>query len=506
MACLSAEAALPAELLSIILEYLPINELWTAARASRQFYAAAWRAGLFIHRDIEWLDDNGHADELAVFKDVLEQARRKDVLRLSLTLACYPSREHYPRRHAVSSSESDANEIFSVVSAALPFLVYLTINIPDEFRPQLHEALGHPAPRLRTLNMYRNSYHVPCLLPLPCDLFAGSAPLLHTLTLHTVTLPNSAVTAFRAVSQAALTYYNHFPRIRFRDQLPNLKDLDLQFTVSFNGHAALPHYSDLAGLPLRSLAIEDNSSDTMLLDAITHSLSAIPVVFVGGKTIKWDERLWAADKAALSIRLTHLPDGPWDEATLLVNVSPAHRRWRRLYRLNEWDTGMPVPLRGLPNLPARLTYLRADAMAVCGLLKLELSLSALRNLHIDLRGYDSEPAMLQSPDYNATLDVLSSSSPRVWTPCQALEQITLFALHRPLTVDSRRVACLAHAFGQLGRRVPLSLAGVEFDEPVADALLEQTVRTIVMHAFGDSGWRACNDEGLWDFELFNRDL
>ncbi|EJD47095.1 hypothetical protein AURDEDRAFT_163705 [Auricularia subglabra TFB-10046 SS5] len=68
---------LPAELVTTILEYLPFTELWTAARVSRQFYGAAWQAGLFIHRQIE-LESGNCASQLAVFEAVLEHALRKD--------------------------------------------------------------------------------------------------------------------------------------------------------------------------------------------------------------------------------------------------------------------------------------------------------------------------------------------------------------------------------------------------------------------------------------------
>lgn len=79
---------MPPELVTEVLEYLPINDLWTAARVSRQFYAAAWQAGLFIHRDIDCQAASGHADQLAVFQDVLAQAQRKD-LQLSLSLTFF---------------------------------------------------------------------------------------------------------------------------------------------------------------------------------------------------------------------------------------------------------------------------------------------------------------------------------------------------------------------------------------------------------------------------------
>lgn len=328
-------------------------------------------------------------------------------------------------------------------------------------------------------------------------------------------LPEAPLPAFRSVSHAALIYENTFPHLQFCDQFPNLDNLDLEFVVSDVGGPSLPDYFDLRAPPLRSLVIEDgnlDSSASPLLDAIERSvdLSAIPIVLVLGDTVRWNEMIHTDDKAEVSVRVNY------DREDLLVHVAPEHRRWRRMFRLSFWDTDSPLPIGEIPNLPGRLTFLRMDTWVIHGFLRLELSFAALRSLHIDFRGDLSEQRSLQPPDYDAGLDLVSFSgttpdAPRVWAPCPLLEEITLFALHKPVTaVDSRRVAFLAHALGQFARpdaqRAALTLVGIEFAQPPATALLGQTVSAIRRSAFAGRGSREDFDEGLWDYRLFNRDL
>ncbi|EJD34277.1 hypothetical protein AURDEDRAFT_176671 [Auricularia subglabra TFB-10046 SS5] len=499
--------ALPEELTLAILKCLPLDELWTAAHVSRRFYALALDAGLRIHRDIAWTIDSGHVSELNEFKDVLEHVKQKGMPPLSLDLWTYfPGEDSIHRASIYENASSGADDILPVITAALPFLVHLSIKLPDHFRAHLDAALCHPAPLLRTLHFECSMPDEPSP-PLPCNLFAGLAPQLRRVSCTDIILSDLSVTAFQAVDHAYFSYKNRFPAVHIRLLFPRVTSLHLRLSMVGNA-ASLPECFDLRGLALHSLTIQGRDY-SLLQESVQRSidLSTIPAVRAISGTITWSESLWTKDPAMISMRISVDPEHRGD---LSVMVIPEHRRWRRLYRVVLGFVNGAIPVTGLPSLSTRLTYLRLDAALLRAFLTLAIPYSELRNLHIDVQSTGlGDYLALKPPDYDLYRDVQSFESEiphdagGIRSPCSALEEITLFALDAPISdADSRRVAFLLRALGQFERakneRAALALVGIRFAEPAARALLSQTVSRILTYAFAGRGSREDHDKGLWD--------
>ncbi|EJD47117.1 hypothetical protein AURDEDRAFT_163723 [Auricularia subglabra TFB-10046 SS5] len=479
--------ALPDELVADILEYLPPGELWAAARVSRQFYAACWRAGVFIHRSIFFSRDEDHPRRISMFMDVLEHAKQKG-LNLSLSIRfCFPVEDD--PIHRVRNCDylrRSVEDLSRAITEALPLLVYLSIQLLDHFRDLLAGALCHAAPRLRNLELTHNVVDSPYLAPLLRDLFDGSAPKLRTLALEVIALPSMPVDALKPVTHASLTYQNTFPQVDFGHHFPHLKSLQLEFFVH-NGEKAVASRFDFTETALRSLSVGDYDGTT-LLDAIEGStnLSAIPSLEFIGHRIPWSEALWAKDPARFSMRVFEDNGG-----FTCVFVTPEHQRWRRRYRLGSWNIATAPPgIQELPNLGTRLAYLRIQAHLLPAFLTLELCMSVLHDLHVDVHcaGVDRYwfvPFDCVGDARFQSFDPGTQGAPRVWLPCPALAEITLFALDEPMKdMNSRHVALLAHALGQ-------------FERPKAQKARADRHR-IRKYAFAGRGSREDYDEGLWE--------
>ncbi|EJD37589.1 hypothetical protein AURDEDRAFT_173354 [Auricularia subglabra TFB-10046 SS5] len=503
----SLELALPWEITLAVLKSLSLDELWTTAGVSRRFYAQAWEAGLFIHRNITWTTGSDYVSELDVFKAVLEHVKQKGVPRLSLCLWTYFPGEHSIHRARIYQKASrGADDILPAITAALPFLVHLAIKLPDHFRPHLDAAICHPAPLLRTLQLE-------CSMPdepspaLPCNLFAGLAPRLRRVSCTGIMLSSVSVAAFQAVNHAYFSYKNRFPPVRICLLFPHVTSLHLRLRMADNT-AIPPECFDLLGLPLHSLTIQD-CNGSLLHNAVEHSidLSTIPAVRAVSDSIRWTESLWTKDPAMISMRISVDPESRGD---LSVMIIPEHRRWQRLYRVVLGFVNGSIPVAGLPSLSTRLTYLRLDAALLRVFLTLAIPHLELRSLHIDMQSAGAgDYLVLAPPDYDLYSEVQSfeaeipRNAGRIWSPCSALEETTLFALDAPINnVDSRRVAFLLHALGQFERadnkRAALALVGIQFAQPAARALLSQTVSRILTYAFAGRGSREDHDKGLWD--------
>ncbi|EJD47096.1 hypothetical protein AURDEDRAFT_163706 [Auricularia subglabra TFB-10046 SS5] len=500
-----------AELVVAVLEYLPLNELWTAARVSRQYYGAAWQAGLLIHRRIE-LESGNCAWQVAVFSTVVEHALGRKELRLSLHLQFIvaggdPS---ILGLDVLKGYERDLDQILPKITAALPLLVHLSVDLPDRFRDALDIVLRHPAPRLRSFKIFASLQIAPCGAMIPRELFASAAPQLCSVVVTNMSLPEEPVATLRSISRAHFRYANMLPYGTIGRHLPNLTHLHLTFFISTGpvGESLKPFH--VAALPLRSLVIEEDVG-TVLLEAVERSmdLSVIPVVQLKGRTIRWREPLWTKDTTNVSMRICFCME---QRSDLCVLVVPEHMRWRRLFLVICWYQLLALPIEGMPNLATRLTYLRLGDSAVTGCLILRLKFVALRDLHIDIRANDYAAAALAPPDYDRFLFLTSfrqraapQHHPITWMWCPALERITLFALDEPIPhADARRVAFLAHALGQLGRpaadKAALELVGIEFQEPVAREMLDETVSTIIERPFAGRGSREDHEGGLWEHE------
>ncbi|EJD34044.1 hypothetical protein AURDEDRAFT_176898 [Auricularia subglabra TFB-10046 SS5] len=499
--------ALPTEIVTSVLEYLPLDELWNAALVSNQFYMSAWLAGLFIHRTIAQDLDHSYVRRLLIFEDVLAHAKRRE-FRLNLSLTCDLPQEDLGRAQrddASATANRGLEDIARAMSAALPSLVCLSIIMPDYFRPLLDSALGFPAPRLRVFHISRTSRNTAPSLPLAFDLFAGSAQNLRVLSLDNVTLPEKQLLAFQTITSVSFIYLQIFPSIAIRLHFPSLAHLHLNFLTA--SLAASPKRLDLGGAVLRSIRIE-GCEYSALQEAVEMSMdmSTIPFVQVIGETVRWDEPLLTNDRAALCIRLGYV-SGHVPETS--VSIVPEHRRWQRVYHFSAWEQNRTI----LPaTLSSRVTYLRLDATLVYDFLKLELDLAALHDLHIDLESKHLDDLMLAVPDYGSYQQLKSFRAaigedlPRVWSPCPGLNELTLFALDQPVMgADSRHIAFLLHALGQLARqkkyKATLALIGIQFTRPLARTLLDQTVSKIFKYDFAGRGSHEDEDDGLWQSGL-----
>ncbi|EJD47094.1 hypothetical protein AURDEDRAFT_163704 [Auricularia subglabra TFB-10046 SS5] len=396
------------------------------------------------------------------------------------------------------------------ITAALPLLVHLSVDLPDRFRTGFDSALLHPAPRLISYSIFRPLQRAPRAATLSFDLFAGAAPRLRYLTLTNVTFPEKPAAILRSISRAHLRYWKMLPDETIRRHLPNLNHLRLTLFLSA-GHAVKSlRPFNLGTLALCSLVIEEGAG-TLLLDALERStdLSVIPVVQVVGNTIRWSDPLWTRDAANVYMRICVCTQR---QGGLCVLIAPEHMLWRRLFRIVFWYALAPLPIDGMPNLATRLAYLRLGASNVLGCLVLRLIFTALRELHIDVQANGYDALVIAPPDYDRFPSItsfrqLAAPEPRpiAWMPCPALEGITLFASDEPIPhAYSRRVAFLAHALGQLGRpaadKAVLVLFGIEFQEPVARAMLDETVSAIIERPFAGRGSREDYEGGLWEHE------
>lgn len=224
-------------------------------------------------------------------------------------------------------------KLTATITAGLPLLVNLVVEVPDCFLPLFLAGLRHPAPRLRSLKLSIVFGGGPCSPLLPLDLFAGSAPQLYDLSLSTIALPAEPVAAFRSVKSVVLAYKNVFPVTAINLHFPCLTSLHLHFFAA--GGAASPEHFDLSGLALRRLIMDDQDS-TGMEDAIQRSinLSTVPVVRLIGRNIKWTEPLWSRDGADVSVRLA---SSQRHARNMCISVAPEHLRWRRHYRLSAWE-------------------------------------------------------------------------------------------------------------------------------------------------------------------------
>ncbi|EJD40416.1 hypothetical protein AURDEDRAFT_115898 [Auricularia subglabra TFB-10046 SS5] len=212
-----------------------------------------------------------------------------------------------------------------------------------------------------------------------------------------------------------------------------------------------------------------------------------------------------------------------DFLTLATLVTESGTRRIRKFEFANWERYDGTPLDELAFLAPRLTYIRLENEFLSGLLLFGCALPALRRLWIDLP-YDTFVRGVIMPffrqDYNSSVESLysyaeSSDSDAEaqpveracrLVPCNALENLTLFATEQPVEVDSVRLSLLARALGQDARaasdRALLRLVGVLFrkgeeSETVVDVVPE--VFSSVEHRdFQGEGSLEARELGVWD--------
>ncbi|EJD35094.1 hypothetical protein AURDEDRAFT_175818 [Auricularia subglabra TFB-10046 SS5] len=284
---------LPPELVTNIVEHLDQADLRRAASVSRTFYAAAWRAGLYIHRDLSWIDQPPGVSPCTPPPELVPDALKKG-LRLScschITLVNMGSLE----KPNVSSAVQD---MLSFITAALPVLVYLEVACFPGLIPRVAAALRLPTPNLVILDLTVPPFYTG--FPshgLPADLFAGCAPKLRRLSLHGIALGLCGIPAFARLQFVCLEHQGDFPEITFARHFPCMGDLQLWLTLENGDPSPLPF--NFKGVALRKLTFQvDNASSTGPVVLAGTDTSGLPDVEHFGSCIAWsDPRRRRADQ------------------------------------------------------------------------------------------------------------------------------------------------------------------------------------------------------------------
>ncbi|EJD47089.1 hypothetical protein AURDEDRAFT_163699 [Auricularia subglabra TFB-10046 SS5] len=514
---------LPTELITGILEYLDQTDLRASAAVSRALYGSAWRAGLYIHRNVQWRGMDRCADELTVLSEVVRHALRKDLrLSFTLTFSSWDSAGHEIYDNLLSPS---AHAILALVTSALSILVYLSVNVTENFVPMVTAALCRPAPNIAVLELHVDLLfeeqlpkHQDCpgmaVEQIPANLFMGCAPKLRRLVLKDILLGCNAFASFSRVDSVALDYAEVFPNIQFAHHFPRLRALHLAFSTEL--YAPPPRSFNLDGVRLRRLTLGSHDSPD-LMPAIMRSTNIfdIPNIQLIGDNVQWANPLWTRKgDGPISICLQRaIPPAYVDISMIVV---PGHRGWRRAFDLLEWHTSQRLPISELPALGERLTYLRMDNTHIASLLEdAEISFDSLAQLRVDFRAQARHPAIVWPPDWlhacrTFSFDKEDKSAPAFSRPsyrtvaCGALRKLTLFAINAGLSAASQEVAFLGRALSQCARpkleRASLELVGIELNVPVAQELLEQTFSATNWHEFAGGDSARCRDAGLWDDE------
>ncbi|EJD42813.1 hypothetical protein AURDEDRAFT_168057 [Auricularia subglabra TFB-10046 SS5] len=507
----SALDKLPPELLIIVLKSLDHTDLRGVASVSRTFYDLAWRAGLYIHRNICWRNAPGCVHDCAVLNELVPHALKQGLrLSFSFVFVSYSM----DTSQDVSTSPT-ARELLSFITAALPITVYLDIVVSDTFVARLTAGLRHPAPNLTAFNLAIDTVNEEAKITydLPIDVFMQSARNLRRVTLENVALGNDPIPAFSRADYVDLVYDNQCPHTELVRHFPRMRHLGLGFIRDEDAPPPPPPTEfSLEGVLLRKLILRDYEAlmPVFLSDTNLHD---IPDVAYFGDTMEWINPFCNTKKdGPISIRLTVNAD----DCDISTSIVPEHRRWRRVYNLDIWDLTRPFPILRLAGLRERLTYLRLDNFILFSLLECSgLALSALRELRVDLCTRGPFSAMVWPPDWacDPTHVTLSfgeqdKSAPEFpetsycYVDCAALRRLTLFAMDAHMSVDSKEIAFLGRALSQCTRpeqeRAALELVGIEPKLPVAHALLDKTFSVVHHLEFAGEESLRGRDSGLWD--------
>ncbi|EJD50243.1 hypothetical protein AURDEDRAFT_182629 [Auricularia subglabra TFB-10046 SS5] len=476
--------ALPFDILHLLLGFLPQTDLRKAAAASRTFREAAKQTGLHIHRKIMWHHRHGVQREIDTFLEVLEYALAEDC-RLSLLVICLFSHS-IERMKFIFTGFLDTVELLATcISKALPIMTFLRISVSDYFRDALDVALCHPAPHIRTFEI---NYHAivgglrqTLLVPLPAALFAGDAPKLRRVSLEHVALRSDPIPTFCRVVHAQLRYDDVLPAIRVARHFPELTSLYIEYlreSVADSISSGL----NLSGLSLAALTIDTNDENLRSHVAQELDLGSIGTVedFRTASTYpevcKWDWTMRAEDCTGLAAAITgdaRTAEADDEDVDIVVS-SQLRTGWRRAFRIPGWSLSKPYPLLGQGT---GLVSLCIENVFIGGLLESGISLSALRELLINLRASGRYATMIWPLAWGIKLDEGQGGEAQGLynVPCPRLETLTIAAVYgAPMQVKLSEVAQLGTALGQLkrrdGGRARLILRGVSLQVPSLDQM------------------------------------
>ncbi|KZV81981.1 hypothetical protein EXIGLDRAFT_779123 [Exidia glandulosa HHB12029] len=220
---------LPVELFTRTLALLEVQTLLTAARVCHE-----WR--------IIALDDPNFWRIIRI-----DNTSPRTLALADLQLRC--SRARAVDLYIDYRQQDDLVEsrVVPFISKALSTCRWLQVKLESLYRLQVEKALSSPAPFLETFSLLYAAEPLPDLhlrLPLSSELFAGTAPKLRSIRLHSIILPMKPIAAFLNAQEvfwvhAASTYQEEFPCYLF-EFFPKLKRLRMSGGECYFRNAPLP--------------------------------------------------------------------------------------------------------------------------------------------------------------------------------------------------------------------------------------------------------------------------
>ncbi|KZV84295.1 hypothetical protein EXIGLDRAFT_727409 [Exidia glandulosa HHB12029] len=490
---------LPVELLQHVLDYLPLRELQHLARVSKRlrqivkrdqrFYISLW---LQVFR----VDEAIIASQRRLIAFL--QHAISEQLPVSLDV------------HYIGPEDTQRDflyqHIFPAIELALPILARLRVVIPDIYSSALQDALKHPAPYLRELELSRSGVR----LDLPpvdseqkfihivsVDIFRGHAPQLFCVNLCNISPGEQPIPAFSNVHRVGLSYDYYTPRIQLAHLFPKLRNLK----VSFDENPILPPSIICRGLTLDSLVIADVSTwKSVTFDLIDNGLDVSPIPMI--TILSWKPPIHHAmtgTSGPVSLHVTQPPDDERQyEEGYMANIVILETGFRRVLDFNYYRTN-GVPFNKFQILASRLVYIRVDYEVLLGVLKFKCDLPVLRRLQLDLRCDENFERRFWYAGDLAGSNELADLQYRL--PCPLLERVIFSATDVEIRkISPLQVAYVGAAFGQLERaaeeRAQLHMFGVEFDTNARRTLIDEIFSRIEFFKFARDVDKSPQELGL----------
>ncbi|EJD39898.1 hypothetical protein AURDEDRAFT_171034 [Auricularia subglabra TFB-10046 SS5] len=493
---LDRAAWLPTELVTMVLEHLPQDDLRRASTASKAFYLAAHATGLELHRTIT----NFYPTAVTTFVEIVQHAAAKGMLfRIALTLTVRCNSKNR------SVFVLPMQNILSAVTAALPFLTSLRAGFPGHFAEMVYAALSDPAPLLHTLEVAQCDSSDAAPVRIPANIFAGApSPCLRTVTLRVPALKPAwaPIAAFEGVRfvNLEINCAGRFDEVAVGRFFPSVTNLHILATRG--GHSEqCGSFIDVSALRLHRLIV-DNVADCLLMFHFAPRSRGSSATAPAGpphiasidytcQTVMLHTilKLWPENIGELNAQIQsgHAFGGAADvkpdllqrdwprppliqgnealstcPATMIATISSADLSWRQAVytQPNPSTTTMITPLDELVRLHTCLVSLTVDESLLLQLVETPRKLHALRELYLDFTIFPKVPRAKQFPKWTRDSEPIFGL-----LGCPALERVTVFATNTaPVTVGARKIA----SFGRL-------LLGV-------DQLSPPSVELLLMHA------------------------
>ncbi|EJD47141.1 hypothetical protein AURDEDRAFT_163750 [Auricularia subglabra TFB-10046 SS5] len=476
---------------------------------SRDFYVATRHAGLYIPCTLSFDDEQFDriATEVARLTEIVLHTSTYDRL-LSLDIRCSDSDEALTGPDIPTPVLDAFTTLARALSLSLERLVNLAVYVPLPLVPLILESLRLPAPLLRSFvfECDQGNPEQPASHSISVSLFGNEPHNLRHVSLSSIVLPAVPIPAFSRVSRVQLSFGGarnldiglHFPRT-----------VDMELRCDPSDDNKTPPELSFTGLTLEGLVVRAGAdyAPDLLLSAVNRRLhlDSIPVIQMYTYGCDSATLLWQSipERLVLWIEADFVGD-----ADMCVVVSSPGTGWTRLLHFHIWCPELypRSPIEDLPFLD-NIVQLRLDNRFLDGILRDMLSLEVLEHIQIDLPSRGPAPGMLWPPAWKDGVshgDALPESwcfeveYPEYWLTCPSLKVLTLSAVDRPMTVNSREVAYLGCALGQENatwtETAGLVLVGVSFATPASRDLIEETFCVVLECKFTGAG--APEDLGL----------